>query len=564
MRLMWWSNAPWVPSGYGVQTKLFVPRLVAAGHEVAICANAGLQGGTTLWNGVRVFPGWGAVGNEVIGHHSRSWEAEITISLFDAWVVQPQKFAMTGMRWVPWFPVDSEPVQPSVLRAVRNASQSIVFSKFGERICLEAGLTPFYVPHGVDTAIFRPGDRRAAREQLGCPPDSFVLGMVAANRGTPSRKSIPQVLEAFARFSARRKDAILYLHTSTGDEPWAEGVAIPLAPLIQHFGLSGRVIVAESYSLLMGCPDAYMANLYNCLDGLVAPSMGEGFGVPILEAQACGCPVLVGDWTSMSELCFAGHRVARDEAEFFWTDLQGGHMLPHVAAIERGMDVLYERRGDQGWRQQAAAGAARYDADRVTQEYWAPTLGIIGERVRETPQNRKAQLLLQLLATAPPGDVAEVGCLRSSVEVASDGNSTAYLAKACRDQGRRFSSCDRDPVAVDVANSVLVRSGLKAAAVVAEGSEHLRGRGALAMLYLDSSDDPRDTLSQLACAELAPGGVVAIDDAQFTDAGPFGKATLVVQHCTKRCVPVEIVATEPGFLAAVLRFPDGKAPLVLP
>lgn len=565
MRIMWWSNAPWVATGYGVQTKLFVPRLIAAGHDVAITTNAGLHAGTITWEGIRVFAGSGPAGSEVVGWHSRSWEADITISLFDAWVVQPSLFAGTGMRWVPWFPVDSEPVQPAVLGAVRQASHSMVFSRFGERLCNRAGITPFYVPHGVDCSVYKPTDRKAARRVLGCPDDAFVLGMVAVNRGFPSRKSLPQVLQAFACFRKRHPEAYLYLHTTTGDEPWRESAAMPLAPLLEHLGIKNHVIVAEPYNLLLGFPDAYMVSVYNALDGLVAPSMGEGFGVPILEAQACGCPVVVGDWTSMSELCFAGYKVPREEGEFYWTDLQGGQVWPHAAGILRGMENLWERRGDAALREQSRAGALPYDADKVVREYWTPTLDDIMHRIRANPaRNRKAQLLLRLLAEAPAGTVAEVGCARHEIEIPSDGFSTLYLSRACVVSGRRFLSCDHDPVAVDVANAVLARNGLPTAVVASDGVEMLRWAGPLALLYLDSSDDPNDTEAQLAAAEILPGGIVAIDDSHMAGRHAMGKATCVGNYFARRGLPFEIIQTEPGFAAMVIRFPEGKLGLMLP
>lgn len=565
MRIMWWSNAPWVASGYGVQTKLFVPRLAAAGHRVAVCANAGLQAGTIEWEGIRVFPGHGAIGNEVVGLHSRSWEADVTISLIDAWVVRPESFAQTGMRWVPWFPVDSDPVQPMVLAAVRGSRDSIVFSRFAERVCHAAGLTPFYVPHGVDSKVYRPGDRAEARAILGCPRDKFLLGMVAANRGFPSRKSIPQVLQAFSRFAQRHEDAILYLHMPKGDESWGERNAMHLVPLIEHLRIRDRIIMADEYNLLLGFPDSYMATVYNAMDGLLAPSMGEGFGVPILEAQACGCPVVVGDWTSMGELCFGGYKIPEEQAEFFWTDLNGGQRLPRVSAIEEGMEYLYARRNDEQLRGQACRGATSYDADRITRDFWQPTLSILEDRIRNRPaRNRKAQLLLRLLDEAPPGPVVEIGCLRHPSEVPSDGHSTLYLARACKERTRDFLSVDRDPLVVDVANRVLAEAGLPLIAMAADGVEALGGVDAIAFLYLDSSDDPADSLEQLAAAELAPGAIVVIDDAQPTGGHMLGKATLVVQHCGRRGLPFDLVPTEPGFAACVLRVQGGKMRSILP
>ena len=49
-----------------------------------------------------------------------------------------------------------------------------------------------------------------------------------------------------------------------------------------------------------------LANLYRAVDCFVLPSRGEGLGLPVLEAMACGLPVIATDWSSLSELNFEG------------------------------------------------------------------------------------------------------------------------------------------------------------------------------------------------------------------------------------------------------------------
>lgn len=405
MRLLWWSNAPWVATGYGVQTRHFTRSLKSAGHDVGIATLFGLQGGPIQWEGFQVYPGTSEVGNDGIGRHSESWNADLTISLFDAWPIEPESFRESGMRWVPWFPVDMDPLPELVRDKVRHAYASIVFSRFGERVCREAGLTPHYIPHGVDLKTYVPMPKAEARRALGCPPDRFVVGMVAANKDFPSRKSIPQVIEAFARFASRHKDALLYLHTKSNDDPLSRApVSIP--HLVKHFGIQDRVITAEGYHLAMGYSDSYMVQLYSALDCLASPSLGEGFGVPILEAQACGCPVLVGDWTSMGELCFAGHKIPFDRSEPFWTGLNSFQRVPHVAAIEAGLEELYERRHDAQLRHRAREGAKQFDVEVITRDYWVPLLAKSGGPDKEW-QRAKSE---GTTATGPPTEgAARVG-----------------------------------------------------------------------------------------------------------------------------------------------------------
>ncbi len=342
---------------------LFVPRIQTLGHKVAITAFWGLEGGVLSWNGIPVYGrGYHPYGMDVISAHAASYGADVVITLIDAWVIEPAMFA-PGMRWVAWYPVDHEPLPPPVRDKIARAWRRVVYSRFGERMTRDAGLDCIYIPHGVDTGVFRPGDHSEAREKLGWPADRYVIGMVAANKGNPSRKAWPAHLEAFAEFRRRHDDAMLYLHTTAGEQ--AQGVDIPrlLDALGLRYGYPGRcdprdidVLVCDQYQNLVGYPDDYMVAAYNAMDVHMLASMGEGFGIPILEAQACGTPVIVGDWTSMTELCFAGWSVPREEAERFWTPLGAWQFLPRIGAIVDALESAYRARGDEGYRQRARDG----------------------------------------------------------------------------------------------------------------------------------------------------------------------------------------------------------------
>src|SRR5262249_26189176 len=159
-----------------------------------------------------------------------------------------------------------------------------------------------YVPHGVDTAAFSPRPQGEARRRLGLPESAFVAGAVVMNKGYPSRKSLPQIVKAFAAFRARHDDALLYLHTDPGGA-FQDGVDLP--PLLHAFDLDDDdVRFPDPYRYQFDpYSDEHLADVYSALDVLLNPSMGEGFGLPVLEAHACGVPAIVTDFTAMSEVC---------------------------------------------------------------------------------------------------------------------------------------------------------------------------------------------------------------------------------------------------------------------
>ena len=100
MKLTWLSNCPWTPTGYGVQTALFTPRLQALGHEMAVISNWGHEGNPIMWNGVQVFgKSFHPWAQDVMHSHSLTWEADAMVSLMDTWVFEPN--FLQGTKWIP-------------------------------------------------------------------------------------------------------------------------------------------------------------------------------------------------------------------------------------------------------------------------------------------------------------------------------------------------------------------------------------------------------------------------------------------------------------------------------
>ncbi len=130
------------------------------------------------------------------------------------------------------------------------------------------------------------------------------------------------------------------------------------------------------YSYINGWPEERIVELYRSFDVLTNCAMGEGFGLPILEAQACGVPVVVNDWTSMTELCFAGKLINRKNLYPVWTLLDSWAVRPDPAAILDAYEDLYQGLHNPEYAQilanDAVKGAAEYEIDVIFEDYWQP------------------------------------------------------------------------------------------------------------------------------------------------------------------------------------------------
>jgi glycosyltransferase involved in cell wall biosynthesis len=203
--------------------------------------------------------------------------------------------------------------------------------------------------------------------------------MVANNKGkNPSRKAFDQNFLAFAAFQRYRTDAVLYVHA----ERDGIGDGVNLARLAEACGIpESAIFFADQYAYRQGLPDPVMAGLYSSFDVLLAASRGEGFGIPVIEAQACGVPVIVTDWTAQTELVGGGWAVdfrrEWDEDQASWWAMP----LPEeiVQALCDCYDASPERRARL--TADALALATGYDADEVYRRYWRPTIEALGLRL---------------------------------------------------------------------------------------------------------------------------------------------------------------------------------------
>jgi len=367
-----------------VQTKLFVPRINKLGNEIAIFGYYGCEGSIMQVNGITVYPkAVHPYGMDIVRAHATHWKADYVLTLMDTWVVQPTN--IQPIPWVAYFPVDHDPMPPKVKESIMFANVRIAMSKFGKQAAAEQGLDSYYVPHAVDTNLYKKIDRKEAREKLHFPQDAYIVGTVAMNKGQPSRKNFTYMLEAFRNFKRKHPSAIYYLHTQLGTgQDGLGGQNLP--EFVNSLGLQVNkdVFFCDQYQQIIGYNEEYMSLMYSALDVHLLVSAGEGFGIPIIEAQSCGCPVIVGGWTAMPELVHSGRIIEKNDAEKVWTGIASYNFYPHIGAIEDALEQEYKNPSS---RVSARKGMVdNYEVELVMEKHWKPTLEAIDkelERVKD-------------------------------------------------------------------------------------------------------------------------------------------------------------------------------------
>ena len=370
MRILWHSVAPWIKTGYGSQTEIFTKRIRdLLGHEVAISTWA-MRGGMMDYDGMPVYPGYkDNFGNDIVASHAKHWNADLVITLTDSWVFKVD--SMKKIPWLAWTPVDHDPVPPKVINTLRYGyAVPVAYSRFGERKLAESGLSPLYVPHAIHEDYLKTTTQRAARKRLGFPQDAFIVGMVGVNQGVPNRKSYPQCIEAFQKFNKRHRDTYLYMHTDLDS-----GMGLKLKDLINFLKLDEKSYgTPNRYKSLLGYPETYLRDVYTAIDVFLTPNMGEGFGIPIIEAQASGKPIIGTRFSTIPELCFFGELI---EGQPFYTNQSSFQCIPNVNTIVRALNKVYGYTTEHYKKESQKARQAirqHYHPDKVTRQHWAPVL----------------------------------------------------------------------------------------------------------------------------------------------------------------------------------------------
>lgn len=201
------------------------------------------------------------------------------------------------------------------------------------------------IPEGVDTRVFRPiddgGRLNAWRRSVLGEDRPFLLYV-----GKPTkRRNLANLLRAFQRLKVghRIPHKLLLI-----------GTALPgtaFAGIVEELRLSAEVVTIPHAS------HAEIALAYNAAELLIYPSDYEGFGMPVLEAMACGTPVIALDNTAFPEFA-GGIAMLLPDAE--------------VETLAKGIwDVITDDPRRDRMRREGPGRAAAYDWRLITGRYAA-------------------------------------------------------------------------------------------------------------------------------------------------------------------------------------------------
>jgi len=284
-----------------------------------------------------------------------------------------------------------------------------VMSPFNERAFQESGVTRplFVMPGGVDPLRFNP-------EVQGYPLRDRYLFLSVFEWS--ERKAPEILLRAFNREFRRHEEAVLFCKIMV--PPWAP-FDVPAAVRALRLAPSGGRIVVDLNTYL---PGAQLGRVYRSADCFVMPTRGEGWGLPIFEAMACGLPVIATQWGATAD--YVNEEIAYPlRSKKLVTALGGKYPYsgyqwaePDEEHLRSLMRHVFEHRGEAGQRGQKAS---QFVLQELT---WERAASRVVDRLRQiadrpgparpsraTASPRPLRIGIDVSRTVPPRERAGIG-----------------------------------------------------------------------------------------------------------------------------------------------------------
>lgn len=313
-----------------------------------------------------------------------------------------------GIPYVGVFPIESGPLTTAWTSTLSLMTDRLVISEFGKRMIEDVGLESVYLPIGIDTASWRrpsEKERVAIRKSLGFKDDEFVVLTVADNQ---ERKNLSTAAEAIS--IARKSIDAKWILVTRVDSP----VGWKLDDLAIYFDIT------EAFTKFnRGLPFDRMWFLYAAADAFLLTSKAEGLCLPIIEAMACGTPVVATDCTAMPEHLFSdpdwnrivkgtwqngkprGQRGFPINVEFSTIDPWGNSVRSFASAKHAAELLVKIAKTPRAKLEPMLNSATEYAKTRT----WQRTGDVLEETIRKAiannPTEQVQQAIGQLPASAP-------------------------------------------------------------------------------------------------------------------------------------------------------------------
>ena len=351
-RILFVTESHKIASGFGVYANEIIPRINATNkYDIAqlACYSSPEDFEDTDWliygNGPmknedeykkqhneHAIIQWGYLKFE---HACLDFKPDIVVTWRDPWMDSyiAESIYLPFFHWV-WMPtVDSYPQKTEWLYTFKKCDGLLAYSEYGIK-SLSKQTNNRIIPKGCASPAIDPNifniipNKQKHKESFGLEGDSFIVGTVMRNQ---KRKMYPELMSSFKDFLNQApkeiaKKSYLYLHTS-----YPERQGWDITSLIHEYGIGSKILVTYSCQeckhyfpsyyrdalticdkcgrksatmpgVSNGIKHSDLVDIYNLMDIYVQYAICEGFGMPQVEAAACGVPIAAINYSAMEDV----------------------------------------------------------------------------------------------------------------------------------------------------------------------------------------------------------------------------------------------------------------------
>jgi len=307
--ILWLSDSPLTCTGFGTISWNICNKLAEAGHNVYFIGHnyigqpipppLKLQDNTT-------YKFWTLGGSHqpyaqnLLQPYIKKYNIDVFGILLDTFMTYPWllNIDFSPAKTIFYYPSDGGGGLPlGCENILKKVNYPVAMARYGQRQVKELyNMDTKYIPHAIDTSVYYPlskEEKEKCKAKFGLQ-GKFVVGVVQRNQG---RKMPDRMIKSFAMFCKDKPEAVLFLHT----DPYDVAAPFDLINLINRYKINNRVVFT-GMNFYKGFDYKEMNEIYNAMDVFFLTTSGEGFGIPTIEAAACGIPSVVTDYTTTTEL----------------------------------------------------------------------------------------------------------------------------------------------------------------------------------------------------------------------------------------------------------------------
>jgi glycosyltransferase involved in cell wall biosynthesis len=366
IRILWCGEASYLKTGYAIYAKEVLTRLYKTGkYKIAemgcYSAHTHPEIASIPWRFYPTLPINEEENHTYASNQSNQFgkwrfddicldfRPDVVIDIRDWWMMEYQQHAAFRRfyKWAIMPTVDSFPQQEQYISTFMDADAVFTYSEFGKEVLEEESNNHIKIigtpSPGADFDILKPvANKSQHRSQYGFHEDVNIIGTVMRNQ---RRKLYPNLIKSFRDMLDNnpelRKNTFLYLHTSYPDLGWDLPYFIRKYKMGNHAIMTykcrscgnffpsfyqGPVAPCDkcgSHNATMpnttyGVTSEELGKIINWFDLYVQYSICEGFGMPQVEAAACGVPVLTVDYSAMESVAKKIKAETVSAKSFFW------------------------------------------------------------------------------------------------------------------------------------------------------------------------------------------------------------------------------------------------------